>query len=45
MLDETHSLYESIARPGGGFAMVALDARESMRGLFQNAATPMKTKT
>ena len=37
---DPHRLYESIARPGGGFAMVALDARESMRGLFRDAGHP-----
>lgn len=31
------ALYDAIARPGGGFAMVALDARESMRGIFRDA--------
>lgn len=37
---DSHRLYESIARPRGGFAMVALDARESMRGLFRDAGHP-----
>lgn len=37
---DSHRLYPSIARPGGGFAMVALDARESMRGLFRDAGRP-----
>jgi len=32
--------YDSIARAGGGFAMVALDARESMRALFRDAGRP-----
>jgi sulfofructosephosphate aldolase len=32
--------YQTIARPGGGFAMVALDARESMRALFRDAGRP-----
>lgn len=31
------ALYDAIARPGGGFAMVALDARESMRAIFRDA--------
>lgn len=34
------ALYDAIARPGGGFAMVALDARESMRGIFRDAGRP-----
>lgn len=32
------ALYDSIALPSGGFAMVAVDARESMRALFRDAA-------
>jgi sulfofructosephosphate aldolase len=41
MPDRTISaLYDAISRPGGGFAMVALDARESMRGLFRDAGRP-----
>ena len=34
------ALYEAISRPGGGFAMVALDARESMRDIFRDADLP-----
>lgn len=37
---DTTALYDAIARPGGGFAMVALDARESMRGIFRDAGRP-----
>ncbi|MGN6501627.1 MAG: hypothetical protein ACTHKX_01840, partial [Pseudolysinimonas sp.] len=36
----TNALYDAIARPNGGFAMVALDARESMRALFRDAGRP-----
>jgi sulfofructosephosphate aldolase len=36
-LRDTTALYDAIARPGGGFAMVALDARESMRALFRDS--------
>lgn len=32
--------YEALSRAGGGFAMVAIDARESMRGLFRDAGRP-----
>jgi len=32
--------FTTIARPAGGFAMVALDARESMRALFRDAGRP-----
>jgi sulfofructosephosphate aldolase len=34
------TLYDAIARPSGGFAMVALDARESMRDIFRDAGRP-----
>lgn len=40
MADHPASLYNAIARPSGGLCMVALDARESMRGLFRDAARP-----
>jgi len=32
--------YDALARPRGGFAMIAIDARESMRGLFRDAGRP-----
>ena len=34
------SLYDTISRAGGGFAMVTIDARESMRALFRDAGRP-----
>ena len=37
---ELSTLYDAIARPGGGLAMVALDARESMRAIFRDANRP-----
>lgn len=40
MADHRAPLYEAIARPSGGLCMVAIDARESMRGLFRDAARP-----
>jgi sulfofructosephosphate aldolase len=36
----SHPGYDALARPGGGFAMIAIDARESMRGIFRDAARP-----
>jgi sulfofructosephosphate aldolase len=36
----TTAHYDAIARPQGGFAMVALDARESMRAIFRDAGHP-----
>jgi sulfofructosephosphate aldolase len=40
MADHPVPLYNAIARPGGGLCMVAIDARESMRGLVRDAARP-----
>ncbi len=41
MLDRDRTaLYDAISRPAGGFAMVALDARESMRRIFRDAGRP-----
>lgn len=37
MPDHHRPLYNAISRPGGGLAMMAIDARESMRGLFRDA--------
>lgn len=37
---DTTARYDAITRPGGGFAMVALDARESMRGIFREEGRP-----
>jgi sulfofructosephosphate aldolase len=34
------ALFESIARPSGGFAMVALDGRASMRAILRDAERP-----
>ena len=34
------TLYSALARPSGGFSMVAVDARESMRAIFRDAGVP-----
>lgn len=34
------ALYDALARPSGGFSMVAVDARESMRAIFRDAGGP-----
>lgn len=33
----SHPGYAALSRPGGGFAMIAIDARESMRAIFRDA--------
>lgn len=40
MPDRAAPRLDALARPGGGFAMVAIDARESMRGIFRDAGRP-----
>jgi len=36
------ALFETIARPSGGFAMVALDGRASMRAILRDAGQPFE---
>ena len=43
--DDRCRLLQTLARPGGGFAMVANDGRESLRGMFNQAGRPTDDAT